>query len=347
MRALAMEMPSARIVASRVAVAEKYSAECGGQSLIVMQGGAVLDESYASEQVRSRPISSMSLTKNIAALAIFAARAEHLLDLEEPASKTITEWSHDDRGSITIRELLNQTSGLSDGYNAIYASGVANKNIAAVAQRLVYPPGSQFDYAPSNYEILEVILRRKLEPSGRTPLGYLRARVLTPLGITPADWRHDKAGNPFFSAGAKLTPHDIAKIGEFIRTRGRVWVLPALPQSAFQGCFTGSSANSMYGLSFWLNANASRSGVSEISIEGTLGDERSPSAWQSSCISSVAPPDLVAMVGSGGLRVYIVPSMKLVVVRTGTGGGFSDAEFLGRLFGSSAKGSPTPLAKPR
>jgi Beta-lactamase class C and other penicillin binding proteins len=322
--------PDKRLSPARIAEAEAYSRSAGGSTLIVMQAGAVLHESGGT--ALAEPIWTMSIAKSLTAMAIFAARADGLLTLDEPASKTLGEWKKDGRKAVTIRQLLNHTSGLADGYNAIYARGVKDKARLALGLRLVDTPGARFDYGPGNYEVLGEILRRKLAPGGRTPLGYLRAKVLTPLGITPADWRKDGSGNPFQSAGAKLTPRDLAKIGEFVRTRGRAWIVPVIPQSAFDGAFTGSSANSMYGLGFWLNANARETGASPLSIEGTLGQERSPAAWRRSCISPVAPPDLVAMVGSGGIRVYVVPSRKLVIVRTGQGGSFSDATFLGRLF---------------
>ncbi len=64
-----------------------------------------------------------------------------------------------------------------------------------------------------------------------------------------------------------------------------------------------------------------------------LGEEWSPERWGRSSLSAVAPSDLIAMIGSGGLRCYVVPSRKLVIVRFGTGRGFSDAAFLGALFG--------------
>jgi CubicO group peptidase (beta-lactamase class C family) len=319
--------------ALRIADAESYSRKCGGQALVVLGMGRTLHESYTNGGVPDQRFLVMSITKNLAALAIFAARAEGLLSLDEPVAKTIGDWS--DRGEksrITIRELLNQTSGLAAGYNAIYSRAVRDKNRISAALPLAADPGTVFDYAPCNYELLEEILRRKLAPRGIDPLAYLTTKILNPLGIAPvSDWRRDRAGNPFFSAGAKLTARELARIGEFIRTRGRVWIMPVLPASAFGGAFTGSEANSMYGFSFWLNVNAAR-GADPLSIEGTLGVARSPGGWRASCISSVAPPDLVAMVGSGGQRCYIVPSRKLVIVRFGKGSNFSDAEFLQRLF---------------
>jgi CubicO group peptidase (beta-lactamase class C family) len=324
-----------RLPDARISAAAAYSRKCGGQALIVRQGGQILHESYANGGTAERPFLVMSITKNLAALAIFAARADHLLSLDESVAKTITEWRvNDEKSRVTIRELLNQTSGLSSGYETIYAIGVRDKNRIALALSSITAPGSRFAYAPGNYELLEEILRRKLAPRHTDPLSYLSAKILAPLGIRAVqDWRRDRKGSPFFSAGAKLTAGDLARIGEFVRARGRVWIFPTLPASAFNDAFIGSSANSMYGLSFWLNANARRAGANPISIEGTLGELRSPDEWQRACISSVAPPDLIAMVGSGGERCYIVPSRKVVVVRFGKGSNFSDAEFLSRLFG--------------
>lgn len=318
-----------------IASAADYSRHCGGQALVVMQGGRIVHESYANGGTAERRFLVMSITKNLAALAVFAARRDGLLTLDEPVARTIPEWRGDTaKSTLTIRNLLDQTSGLASGYNTIYARGVRDKNKLAISLPLVATPGSRFAYAPGNYELLEEILRRKLSPRRTDPLSYLAAKILVPLGIPAvAEWRRDRRGNPFFSAGARLTARDLAKVGEFIRNRGRVWLLPVLPSSAFDGAFSGSSANSMYSLSFWLNANARRAGADPLSIEGTLGEPRSPAQWRLSSISSVAPADLVAMVGSGGERCYVVPSRKLVIVRFGAGSNFSDAEFLRRLFG--------------
>ncbi len=335
---LAQGMESAaalRLPDSKIASAASYSRQCGGQALLVLQGGRTIHESYANGATPERTFLVMSITKNLAALAIFAARGEGLLSLDEPVSKTIPEWRGDSgKSTLTIRNLLDQTSGLATGYNTIYARGVRDKNRLAISLPLVAEPGTRFAYAPGNYELLEEILRRKLSARRTDPLTYLSAKILVPLGIHAVEeWRRDRKGNPFFSAGAKLSARDLAKIGEFIRNRGRVWILPTLPPSAFDGAFTGSAANAMYGLSFWLNANASRAGADPLSIEGTLGRSRSPEEWRHSSIANVAPADLLAMVGSGGERCYIVPSRKLVIVRFGKSANFSDVEFLRRLFG--------------
>lgn len=326
---------SLQLPASQIAAAEAYSQKHGGQAFLLLQNGRPVRESYAAGAGAGSTFLVMSITKNLAALAVFAARGQGLLALDEPVAKTIPEWRGDTaKSTLTIRNLLDQTSGLATGYNTIYARNVRDKNKLAISLPLVAAPGALFAYAPGNYELLEEILRRRLSPRHTDPLSYLAAKVLVPIGVPAvAEWRRDRVGNPFFSAGARLTARDLGRVGELVRNRGRAGIRQVLPAAAFDAAFTGSSANSMYGLSFWLNANAAHPGAAPLSIEGTLGESRSPDQWRRSCISRDAPPDLVAMVGSGGQRCYIAPSRRLVVVRLGRGSGFSDEEFLRLLFG--------------
>ncbi len=191
--ALAQGMESAavlRLPDSKISAAASYSRKCGGEALIVMQGGRTLHESYASGVTPDRTFLVMSITKNLAALAIFAARRDGLLSLDEPVARTIPEWRGDSgKRTLTVRNLLDQTSGLASGYNTIYARGVRDKNRLAISLPLVAEPGTRFAYAPGNYELLEEILRRKLSPRHTDPLSYLAAKVLGPLGIPAvAEW---------------------------------------------------------------------------------------------------------------------------------------------------------------
>lgn len=275
----------------------------------------------------------MSITKSIVAIATLTADADGILALDKPVSDTISEWKNDpQRKKITVRELLDQTSGIAPGNSSIYAKGAINKNARALKLRVVSEPGTEFDYGPSGFEILEEVFKRRLASRKTRPLDYLRSRILMPLGIRAEPWRTDKEGNAYFSTGAKLTARELAKFGEFVRMRGRVSLLPILPASAFDGVGNGSRANATYGLAFWLNSGAKSADASEFSVEGTLGETRSPASWAHSCLAKNAPTDLIAMIGSGGMRCYIIPSKKLVVVRFGRGSNFSDAEFLNALF---------------
>ena len=99
----------------------------------------------------------------------------------------------------------------------------------------------------------------------------------------------------------------------------------------------GTPQNGMYALGFWLNRSASVRGAREIDVEDSLDPCPRGSFWRNGCLSLSAPAELLAMIGSGGQRVYIVPSRQLVVIRLARGGRFSDAEFLRRYFSEPKK----------
>ena len=66
----------------------------------------------------------------------------------------------------------------------------------------------------------------------------------------------------------------------------------------------------------------------EFDFEAMLSPKWSSQDWQDSCLCRAAPRDLVACIGSGHQRLYVIPSLELVIVRHGRGGRFSDAQFL-------------------
>jgi hypothetical protein len=93
----------------------------------------------------------------------------------------------------------------------------------------------------------------------------------------------------------------------------------------------------MYALGFWLNRNSASGNARAIDVEDSLDPPPPARFWRNGCLSPSAPPDLLAMIGTGGQRVYIVPSQQLVVIRLAGGGTFSDAEFLDRFFGAPSR----------
>jgi hypothetical protein len=56
-------------------------------------------------------------------------------------------------------------------------------------------------------------------------------------------------------------------------------------------------------------------------------------SWGGAVLCRAAPSETVACIGSGYQRLYVIPSMNLVVVRNGSGRKFSDAQFLRLLVG--------------
>jgi hypothetical protein len=114
----------------------------------------------------------------------------------------------------------------------------------------------------------------------------------------------------------------------------------------------GSRENPAYGLAWWLKKPVSASICRNIPILSR--------AWGAVANADWVPSDLVAAMGAGNQRLYVIPSMRLVVVRQAafvarrgalgagrlrsqravrdaadfsqTGQSFSDVEFLSKLF---------------
>ena len=308
--------------------AARYSAGHGERALLVWQNGRLHMERYRSGGFRGRTENVYSITKSLCALGTFTAIGRNVLKLDEPVSLTLTEWKDDPRKRrITVRDLLNQTSGLSPGFEEIYSANLQNKEKAALKLPVVSAPGESFAYGPSHYEALETLMARKLE---RSPLIWIDRALFGPLGIKPGGWRRDQLGNPYFSAGAQLSARDLLAAGKFVRREGWNRILSRVPSSLIRTASTGSSANPMYGLGFWLNRRAPEEDALECDVEEAISSRRP--LWARSCLSKNAPSDLIAMVGSHGQRVYISPSRDLVIVRLGRGTGFRDPDFLRAFF---------------
>ena len=308
-------------------LAAQFSRSHGGEALRVQQGGRVIYQDYAPGFSDSTPHKIYSGTKNFVAVTALIAMQEGLLTLDEKASDTLTEWRNDRRRSITINQLLSQTSGLDPDGDRIYATH--DQLLAAVNMPLIDPPGSRFHYGAVGYQAFGEILRRKLQPRGESVEDYMRDKIFDPLDIDIADWKHDDAGNPLMHSGLSLSTREWAKFGEFIKKDAtQKLVNPSLLSTLF----IGHKANPAYGISFWLNRPPPVPRLQSITdLQPALdGNQLYPGG----------PKDLVAGIGTGKQRLYVIPSLDLVIVRFGYQTAFSDGDFLSRLL----TGRPRPDA---
>ncbi len=320
---------------SRLASAAEYSAARDGCSLIVFQRGKLVLEEYSNGSSTDTPHRIASITKNLWGLLALAAVHDRILDLDEKVSDTVREWrTTGGKNAITVRDLLSMVSGLDPGFKELYfRKPVAAPRTAIMLPMRDAPPGSAFQYGPANMEAFGELLKRKLKPRGISPLEYLEKRILAPVGISYDDWKTDRSGNPAMSGGAKMRARDLLRLGMFILQHGK-WEESQLIGSPLFASIRGTYANPMYGLTFWLNKEAGFSRARELDIEEILEAKERFEDWQGGCISKSAPADMITMLGSGNQRVYVVPSLGLVIVRQGNGRTFLDREFW-RLLGDS------------
>jgi CubicO group peptidase (beta-lactamase class C family) len=319
----------AEIHASDCAQAAKYSESRRGTAMMVMQNGRAIFEHYANGGSASRRWPIFSGTKSFWGIAALAAVHDGLFGLDDLVSDTITEWNSDRRKSqITIRQLLSQTDGI-DGASRLQRSTVRDRNAMAIGLPSVAEPGSAFIYGPSHLQIFSELLRRKLK--GRNIIAYFEAHVAGRLGLRRPNYKRDARGNPMCATGFELTAREWARLGELIIGKGNYHRRQIVPSTVLREAFVGSQVNPAYGLTFWLNQEAPNG--READMERMLDLPWQNAQWPGVCICKNAPADMVVALGSHYQRLFIIPSLKAIIVRQGSGGNFSDAHFLRLVLG--------------
>jgi CubicO group peptidase (beta-lactamase class C family) len=138
-----------------------------------------------------------SISKQFTAAATVLLALDGKLDLSDDVRKYVPELPAYER-PITIRHLLNHTSGLRDWGSIEDLAGWPRGSRAythdhvldiLVRQRaLNYPPGDRYSYTNSGYNLLAIIVSRV---SGKPFATFSRERIFTPLGLTSTQWRDD------------------------------------------------------------------------------------------------------------------------------------------------------------
>lgn len=133
------------------------------------------------------PVPVASLSKSMTALAVLQLVEEGKVDLDRPVRTYLPEFTMADERAerITVRQLLNQTSGMADSAFPDLTLPQAHTLKGAVARmrgaRLAAEPGTRWSYHNPNYfvaaRLVEVV-------TGEPFADRLRTDVFTPLGMT-------------------------------------------------------------------------------------------------------------------------------------------------------------------
>ncbi len=295
----------------------------GGEGYGIWQGGRLI----AGRNPNWR-LPSLSITKALAALAVVRAVGEGWLELDRPLGENIPEWRADAiKHRVTVRMLVNQTAGFPAAVAALYRGSIQDKGRIAIALPLINPPGTQFRYGPASSEILAEILRRHLRQRGSTTEELLRD-LMRRIGISSPDWRKDLAGHYYLSTGAEWNVRDLGKLGRIVAKLAQGSDTAGLKAGVFQNLASPRAANPMVAAGLWWNRNAASPGAFSIEPERQIDFVRPPSFWQHACLGTGVDSGWLAMVGSGGKRVYILPSREWVVARLDRARSWNDAAFL-------------------
>src|SRR6266403_664453 len=229
---------------------------------------------------------------------------------------------------VTLRQLLSQTDGI-EGASSLQRPSIRDRNAMAIGLPSVAEPGSAFIYGPSHLQIFSELLRRKLR--ARNVISYFEAHVANRLGLHDLKYKKDARGNPLPATGFELTAREWARLGELVLGNGNYHGRRIVPAALLREAFSGSQANPSYGLTFWLNQQSPTG--READMERMLDLQWQSAQWTDLCICKDAPADMLVALGSHYQRLFIIPSLKAIIVRQGSEAKFSDSHFLRLLLG--------------
>src|SRR6266508_3563651 len=193
-----------------------------------------------------------SVTKTLVATAVLQLEAEHRLDIDDRVERWLPGLVPNG-SAITIRELLNHTSGLFD-YGADDAhtqTVIADPGrrwsphellSVAFAHPPLFRPGTSWFYSNTNYVVLGLVVEAV---TGR-PLGQeLQARIVDRLRLHATSLDITALLSPSFGWGAGNMSSNAADVTRFFVAllRGQL-----LPRAQLAEMKTGSPANGNYGL---------------------------------------------------------------------------------------------------
>lgn len=318
----------AGLEAAAVEDALNYAATHNSTGLLILRGGRIVAEQYWQGWTpqTAQPIysSSKSITATLIGMAIEEGK---LKGVNQRLADFIPAWRGTAKEAITLRHVLTMTSGIRVGAGRVSAEVDAFAETADFA--LEHQPGEHWAY---NTPVYRLLLRVLELATGESINQFTQRKLAAPLGMNYSSWDCSPAPNGKTNCTwYRSCLSDMARFGLLILRQGK-WENRQLVSARYVKDSTSSSQklNEAYGYLWWLNGQASFKLPNGRAAQGRL--------WPD------CPPEAVGALGAQDKKIYVVPSLDLVVARHGgaagvarslgeEGGGRSsfDNELLGRI----------------
>jgi CubicO group peptidase (beta-lactamase class C family) len=214
----------------------------GARALLVMYRDKLEVERYFLADDAGSLLPAGLVARPLTAMAAGIALAEkHLASLDSPVARYLPEWDDEPRGRITIRQLLEETSGLETGGDVrglLYRSpwedlaglprfatarGVRmllgnDFESSALGFKLEHEPGGFYNVSPANTQLAAVIVERA---TGVPFERYVDERVWSAVGAGSAQLHLDRrAGMPAAHCCWRATARDMMRVLSLLGTDG-------------------------------------------------------------------------------------------------------------------------------
>jgi CubicO group peptidase (beta-lactamase class C family) len=290
-----LSLADAGIDAESVELAMRYAETRNTSALLIGLNGHMVYQRFWGETTLDSAVNLSGFTPVLAALVLGTAQQNgEIRDLDLPVSTYLDTWAADPRGTITLRELLTGNSNLAAPGARTWPRSLAARYHAGADLEdtlLSWPQAEKPDPAGSPAEVdadvLSLVLSRALKADYAD---LLKDRIWTPLGAgsfsVSVDHADDTAAYP--RAGCCLR----ARIGDWMRVGALI---------ANHGIFEGTQL--------------APPDFAKLLISPTHKD--SPRAVFLRVDGRFASRDVVRLEADGKQRMWMVPSLKLVILRVG------------------------------
>ena len=280
-------------------------------SLVIVRHGELVYEKYFNRSPNpKRSVEIYSMTKSYLSALIGIAMDQGLLDsLDHKVIEYFPEYftpSTDPRmKEVTLRDLLTMSVDFLwvNEDDLSVAPWVNSGNMVKAAINLKFPsipaPKPEFNYCTPDTQILSGILTKL---AGESLRAYAQQNLFSPLGIPAGNWTWgmDEQDNYLGGYGMYFRPRDIARFGYLFSSRGYWDGKQLISEQWVQESTTKkirASVTMDYGYLWWVHPSTD--------------------------------PAIFEARGSGGRIMSIIPSLDLVVVVMGIGGGdLPDPDFV-------------------
>jgi CubicO group peptidase (beta-lactamase class C family) len=276
-------------------LAAEYAGKRNTRALVVGFNGHILYQKFWGETSLDSPVEASGFTPVLPALVFGTALQNgEIRNLDEVASKYLPEWADDPRGTITWKDLLTGNSNLAAPGVRPWPGSLAARYYVREGlgeTLLAWPQSAKPEPAGSPFEVdadlLSLMLTRKFKA---TYTQLLNERIWQPLGAgsyaVGVDGESSSAGH--VRAGCCLR----ARIGDWMRVGTLI---------ANHGFFEGNQLLSPEFAQMLLTpTHAGSARTAFLRIDGQF-----------------AARDVVRLEAPGRQRLWMVPSLKLVILRVG------------------------------